>query len=257
MPINAEEIIQWIRREDPAAYAAAREAGEAFPKEIERVLPTLSPTSREMATHALATNNTPWASRVLLNMTGDQEPQVAAEAASALSAMSKPPAVAELLAVVPHRQEPVVRSTLYRLVGRVGKPEDLRDLRSVLAIEKDEEAGEDGQAAAVRLGGAPEKTAFLTRIRGATPDSALRVCSQIRYAEQKSALKALLLWLGNSQEVMRLGSDRSIRMARMCDLAVWTTHQMGVPIHPVPSSLEIFPLPTLDNAREALQALRD
>ncbi|MEY2429489.1 MAG: hypothetical protein QOJ40_2374 [Verrucomicrobiota bacterium] len=257
MPINAEEIIQWIMREDSAAYAAAREAGETFPKVVERALPNLSPSSREMAAHALATNNTPDASRVLLGMTADQEPQVAASAARSLSAITKPPAAAELLAAAPRRQEPVVRGLLYRLVGHVGKPQDLQRLRAVLASEKDEEAGEDGQAAAVRLDGAPEKTAFLNRIRTATPDTAQRVCDQLRYVEQKPPIKALLPWLSNRQEVMRLGSDRAPRMARMCDLAVWTAHQMGIVFQPKPAFLDIYPQTTLDNARDALQSLPD
>jgi len=257
MPINAEEIIQWIQREDPAAYAAAQRAGENFPRDMERALPNLNPSSREMAAQAVATNNSPDSARVLLEMTGDAEPQVAVAAARALSSVTKPPPIPDLLAVTPRRQEPVVRSVLYRLIGRLGKAQDLNSLRTVLALEKDEEAGEDGQVAAVRLGGATEKTAFLARIRGATPDTALRVCDQLRYTEQKPLLKALLPWLPNHQEVMRIGSDRGPHMARMCDLAVWTSHQMGIPLQPKPTSLDNYPQPALDHARDALLALPD
>jgi hypothetical protein len=257
MPIDAQEIMRWLQQEEPAIYATARQEGEGFPREIERALPTLSATSREMAAQALATNNTAEATRVLLDMTGDSEPQVAVASARALSAMSKLPATPELIALTPSRHEPVVRSVLYRLIGQTGKLQDLDRLRAVLAAERDEEAGEDGQAAAVRLGGAPEKSAFVARVRAATPDTALRVCDQLRYVEQKDLLKALLPWLANSEEVMRLGSDRAPRMARMCDVAVWTAHQMGVLLQAPPAALDVYPLTVIDEARAALLTMPD
>src|SRR5205807_475487 len=99
--------------------------------------------------------------------------------------IKKPPIAADVLLVIPRRQEPVVRSLLYRLVGSVGAEPDLKTLRALAAVEKDAEAGEDAQAAAVRLRGAPERAAFMDRARRADPEAALRVCDQIRYVGQQ------------------------------------------------------------------------
>ena len=249
-------MIARLSQEDATALQDCARAGDDFPAHLERALATWPQESRELAVQALVVNNTRGAPAVLLSLTKDREPQVAVAAAQALSKVIPLPPK-EILDALPSRSEPVVRSTLYRWVGTHGKAHDLADLRLRLLAEQDLETAEEGQAAAVRLGGEPERARFKQRVAEAEPDTAVRTCDQLVYIGQKPLAKALIPWLANRSEVMRLGSDRMIKMARMCDLAVWTSLELGVQMSPKPDRLDVYPQTLLASAHTALVALPD
>jgi hypothetical protein len=69
--------------------------------------------------------------------------------------------------------------------------------------------------------------------------------------------KALEPWLAREDNVLRLGGDRgpAPKMARMCDLAVWCAHLLGVKLPAPPDHLDNFDDATRSATVAAVRAL--
>ncbi len=261
--MTSQEIIRLIQANNAEAIKAARSAPATLPGDIEKALPTLDGETRELAVDVLAAQGSPGAAPLLLNMTGDSELQAAVAAANALRRLPGKPPADKVIQIIPTRQSPEVRTQLYLLVGESGQAagggaDKLDDFRKAAALEKDEEARENAQAACVRLGGSggvPERRAMLQRLQSAEADQALRCCDQVRYVGDPNLCRGLAPWIGRHEGVMRLGSDRSDAMVRMCDLAAWTAWSMGVKFALRPQHIANYEPAVLQAAAAAMNAL--
>ena len=111
---------------------------------------------------------------------------------------------------------------MYLAAGNSKNPPALSAFRDVARLEKDPDAAESAEVAAVKLGGDAERKSFLKRIEEAPPEKALAIQDQMLYVGDPKLAKALLTWFDNTAGVMRLGSDRQGGgSVRMCDLAAW------------------------------------
>ena len=260
--MNIEDILQALREHRGSAVALAPGAPADLAIEVEHALPQLDDQARALAALCVIRRNGPESGPVLLRMTGDTSSQVSIKAATGLFEkvpMTDAPTADAILTVIPQRKNEAVRGYLYLMVGRRnGTPDDdrhLTTLRKLEVQESDKNALQRVQVAATRLGGQPERAAFLERIRAAGPDEATNICDQLVYVGDPRLAKGMMPWFGNMASVFRLGSDRDNRMARMCDLAVWTAHELGVTFAMTPKYLSNFSQGTLTAAETALKAL--
>jgi hypothetical protein len=223
--------------------------------DLEKSLHKLDTEARLLAELFLIDKGGPEASALLLRMTGDDDEQVAAGAAQGLNSIADAPSAEAIIEAIPLRKYPVVRSSLYLTAARTGKKELLPAIRSLLQHESDGQALRDGQVAAILLGDSEERPQFMDRLRQANSRESLDLAEKLSLIGDPRLAKGLLPWLNNLAPVTRLGSDRNPRTLRMCDLAVWTAHRLGVKF-PMPSeSLTNFDQPTLAAAEAALREI--
>ncbi len=253
--MSNEGLIQAIREHDWSVRDRAAQASPTLVAEIERAMPTFDTESGLLAVISLIVYNGPGVGAALLALTHNQHPQVAAEAARGLGKVKDRPPIATILAAIPSRTDPLIRGELYLVAGSAGDARQLDLLRKAAAGESDEEAAAQAQIAAVKLGGLPEREAFMRRIREAVPAQATRVLEQMRYVGDRTLAKALLPWLSNTASVTRLGTDAAGRSARMCDVALWTAHLLGVRFEPQPTKLDNYPPGMIAAAAAALREL--
>ncbi len=223
--------------------------------ELTQELPTLDGEARELVASYLGRRGGRGSGAILLRLSGDPDTAVASAAATGVAEGSDRPSVADVLAAIPQRDDPFVRGKLYRAVGASRDAKALDPLRALATIEKDVEAAHQAQIAAVRLHGKPERTAFLARIRGAQPDQAMDIHEQLLYVADPQLAVGVIPWLSNEAGVIRLGSDRQASMVRMCDLAVWTAHLLGVKFTIQPEYLTNYEPSVIAAASTALRAL--
>lgn len=256
--MTSQEIIRLIQTQSAEAIKQAKTAPATLPGDIEKLLPTFDAEARELAVDVLAAQGLPGCVPLLLNMTGDPEPMIAVAAANALRKLPAKPPTDKVIQTIPQRSAPEVRTPLYLLVGESGQgggADKLEDFRKVIVPEKDTEARENAQAACVKLGGQPERKAMLLRLAGAENDQALRFCDQVRYVGDANLCRGLAPWIGRHDPVVRLGSDRSNDMVRMCDLAAWTAWKMGVKFALRPEYIANYEPAVLQAAAAAMNAL--
>ncbi len=197
------------------------------------------------------------AAEVLLQMTGDENEQVAAGAAQGLNSIVSglpPDVIAEAL---PRRRYPVVRAQLYLAMARARDVGALEVVRQLTQSEHDDEARINALVAAILLGGKQERGEFKDRLRSASPRDAQQLAEKLQLIGDQRLAQGMLPWLSNSRPVTRIGSDADGRMLRMCDLAVLTAHRLGVEF-PIPTeSPANFDAETIGASRVALEALAE
>jgi hypothetical protein len=226
--MTGDDVVRALIAQDQTVLNRAASAPAGTAGDIERRLAELQDESAELAAAFLVRHNGPGTGKALLKMCAVCDLSAAAAAAEGLLTVKDLPAAGDVLAAVPATDDPVVRGRLYLVVGRIGDAGRLDGLRASAKLEKDADAGDDARAAAVKLGGKPERQAFIQHIWTARPDDVLRIRDHLFYIGDVKLAKALLPWLNKPSAVMRLGSDRSPDMARMCDLAVWISLRLGV-----------------------------
>ncbi len=229
---------------DPAALAAALEAA----------LPQFGDEAAQIAALLADRHPGPRTVPLLLALARSRHLQAAAEAAAALSRLPRPP-VAEIAQAVPSVRDAQVRGALYLAIGRSPDPGALDSLRGLAQHERDAAAAARAQAALARLGGAPERAAFLDRVRHAGIGDFKDVYDELLYVGDVRFARGLLPWLDNQEPATRIGREAQGKTARLCDVAVWTAHQLGVPVATGATRLERFDDATLQAARSALQQL--
>lgn len=255
--MSSEEVLKAIREHDWGLVTRAFTAPPSVVGEIGRALPQLDNEAKEIAVATIEHNSWPASGQLLLRLTGDPTLQVAAGAARALSKTHDVPPINDILAAIPQRENDFVRGRLYLLAGRTNDAGKLEALRGLAAKEKNPDVAFDAQVAAVKLGGETERAKFLERVRSAKPDQATRITDYLRYLVDPRLAKGMIPWLSNSAPVFRLGTDRDPRMARMCDVAVYTAHQLGVKFYIEPERMANFEGSIIANANAALKALPD
>lgn len=254
--MDVARILKAIRAHEGEAVDHARGAPPELAEEIAEALPDLDDPARRIALRCLVAMASPGATRVLLSMVADDSPMIGASAAEALAALPVPPPVKEILATLKVVGEGFLRGQLYRLVGRTGAPSDLEPLRRASARERDGGAMVGAAVACAKLGGKEERAIFVDCIRNALPEQALAIGEELSYLGDPSLVRELLPWLDRTDPVLRLDGDNTpvVRMARMCDLAVWFARAHGVVI-PGPMELTNYDADVIEAAKQALAAL--
>jgi hypothetical protein len=200
------------------------------------------------------------AAALLVEMTGDTDGQVAAAAADGLNSSRELPAWTAMVEAIPRRRNPFIRGQLYLAIARTGHREAVRAIRDLAHQEDDQEVRRDAEVAAILLDAPAERTKldewakFIEMLRHATPAQALTLADRLQLIGDARLARGMQPWLANRAPVQRLGSDAQVRNLRMCDLACWTAHGLGVPFHMSSQTLTNFDVETLAAAEIALLA---
>jgi hypothetical protein len=263
MPLNQEDavmpedtIIDALKRNDANALRVCARAGPGTAAAIAGEIDQLEPDARFLAVDCLALMTTGEGGRALLEVTDSEDPMVAKEAADALS---RHPGVnpGEILKAIPRRDDPFVRGRLYQVVGNSRDSALAWALGELVGAEDDEDAERSGRAALAKLGDKQERERLLRRLENADADEAIELTEDLVYVGDPRLALGLLPWLDRKDDVFRQGSDRQPeRMIRMCDLAVWTAHSIGVSMSHPPAAIDIYDESTIADARYAIQRLR-
>jgi hypothetical protein len=249
------QVLSALRGHDYQAIESVVDAPSSLLSEIEQALPHLDEEAREMAVGVIARGKSPDAVHLLLMMTADKSPGVSSSAANNIEKAASLPPAREILKAISRQGQPYIRGQLYLALGRAAETDSVEALRAQARNERDREAAENAQVALVKLGSAPERAAFLERIRETRPDDALRVSDQLLYVGDPRLAKGLLPWFSDSQNVTRLGGDRQQKMARVSDVAVWTSYRLGVKFRISPEYLTNYSDSVIFAARSAVEAL--
>ncbi len=252
-----ETVISILRNNDRRMLQAPAPPSPHFVPSLEKALPTFGDGARELAILYLAKFNPPGTGNLLLRLTGDTSLQAAVAAATSLAKGNLNVPGSEIVAVIPTRKDKHVRGYLYLAAGNAKNPPALTAFRDVAKLETDPAASEQAEVAVVKLDGDVERRAFFQRIENATPATALSIRDQMLYVGDPKLAKALEKWFDNPADVMRLGSDRQGGSARMCDLAAWIAHSLGVRFDLQPDYMTNFKPAVLNAAKAAVMALPD
>jgi hypothetical protein len=235
-----QDIISILQKHDRTVLKNTTQFPAGVTSEIERKLATLDPEARELAIEFVVIQDSENAGRFILNMTNDQDVNVATLAVESISKVVTKPKAGEILEAIPKRDDPFIRGKLYLEVGKRSDDYVLDGLRKVCAKEGDEEAKLEALAAMTKAGGKPEKARFIEAVKTTEPDDALKMQELMVYIGDASVAKGMISWLGNEEGVMRIGSDRQNMMARMCDVAVWTAILLKVKLPFQATSIKVF-----------------
>ena len=220
----------------PKATAPAGLAAALRPR-----LPKMKDQARVVAAQVLEKLDTAEGASVLLSLTADPNLAVAAAASRALRGARNLPPGEELLQVIPKTENPAIRAHLYLAAGRAKTP--LAALQQLAEKEQDPQTRQAAIAAAVRLGGIPERAKLDAAIRASKMEDVVRLTDLLVYIGHKSMAPALLPLFDSQEPIFSISPGPNSRMARRCDIAVWTTHQLGL----VPS-LKLTSIRNFDSA---------
>lgn len=253
--MNANEIVAALRAHRRDALNAEMQAPEDAVPAITSALMALDAEAREMAVSFVERTRPPHDGDLLLRLAQDDESMVSVGAAMALvEARSRPPMEA-ILATAARQPLATARGPLYLAAGATGETSKQDRLRSARAAERDPAAARDAQAALVKLGDHAERAAYLTDLGETDPDDAVEARDRLLYLADPRLAKGLLPWFESEEPAMRIATDPHRKMARMCDLAAWTAHLLGVRFSPAPTMLDIYSAELLHHARAAIRAL--
>jgi hypothetical protein len=251
--MSFEILIGRLRNHDWDILNAQPDTSADVSARLERSLPSLDDTARWLAASLIVKWDRPGAGETLLRISADPHLQVASEAAIGLRKVRDTADPEKILRVAPKRATGIVRGELYLAAGQLGSPEHLPALWRAMRRESDEEASLDGRAAAVKLGDPIERDLFRERVANATPGSVKRLISDLLYIGHWSHTVALDSWFGQMSPITRVGHDATPRSARMCDMAVWVAHRLGIGFSGGSENLIVYPQETIDAARAAVR----
>jgi hypothetical protein len=252
--MSNQAVVDAVRRADWDVLSATPGDPPALAAALEAALPQFGDEAAQIAAMLADRHPGPRTVPLLLGLARSPHLQAAAQAAAALSRLPRPP-VAEIAQAVPSVRDAQVRGALYLAIGRSPDPGALDALRALVPHEPDAAAATRAQAALARLGGTPERAAFLERVRRAGIADFKDVYDDLLYVGDVRFARGLLPWLDSTEPATRIGREAEGKTARLCDVAVWTAHQLGVPVATHAVRLERFDDATLQATRSALQQL--
>jgi hypothetical protein len=246
--MSNQTVIEALREKDWSILDRREPVTSTIAMEIEAALPEFKATSSELAAIWLDQFGDEHAGKVLLAMTQNRHMAARTVAAEAIVRCEAPPPVAKILQTIPHQDDEIVRALLYLAVGEMGAREHVAPLRRIRESEVDQFAALDLLAAIVRLGADEERREFVTLLDSTETEDALDMAERLVYTREPRATRGLHSWLRSGEPVTRLSGDRVTHMARMCDIAVWTAHRMGIPLKPTPVCLANFDATLINHA---------
>jgi hypothetical protein len=244
-----------IEAVDRSVLSARATAPDGLPAALRPRLPKMKDQSRVLAAQVLEKLDTAEGATTLLTLTADPNLSVAAAASRALRNAKNLPPGDEILQAIPKTENPAIRAHLYLAAGRAKTP--LPSLQQLAEKEQDPLARNTAMAAAIRLGGIAERAKLAAAIRAARMEDVVRLTDLIVYTGDKSMAPALLPLFDSQEPIFSISPGPNSRMARRCDIAVWTTHQLGL----VPSlkltSIRNFDAATIATAKGAAAKGKD
>lgn len=235
-----------------------RECKDSSVAEILRVLPSLSGAAK--LTAVLCLGRLPGAGPALLALTKVSDAMVRAFAANALGRISDPALADELLRTIPETEDPHVRGCLYLALGSSLSPARIEELRTLARAEKAPLSprivsmpSNSALVALVKLGGKAERAAFVAEVGRTQDHDDIRWIAQtlVDYLKDPSLARPLGAWLTNEE----FADPSHVPTFRVCDLAAWTSKELGINVPIDPAGIRKYDRQTLRRVRVILNAL--
>jgi len=223
-----QDYIAALKKHDRGILDKIGQAPKELPREIDSAISTFDDEARELAVEFVMKQDSKYAGTFLLRRMNDSSPDVAMLAVESMKSISNKPSTEEIIAEIPSVKDSFIRGKLFMDVGSKKEEGLLNKLRPVVDKEEDEEAALQGLAALVKLGGESEAGKFIDAVRSTEPDDVLEMQGLMLYIGKSDIAVGLIPWLSNSEDIMRIGSDRQDEMARMSDVGVWTAHLLKI-----------------------------
>jgi hypothetical protein len=234
-------IIEKIQSHDESVIPQCVSAQNDVIKSILDAWPSFDMDSRMLSVECFASASNSASAFGLLELTMDDDINVANDAARSLMPLAALIPVRDIFDALKKQDDPFIREYLYRIIGDSKDANNVIELRDVVKNESDPDAAISGLVAIVKLKGEPERKVFMDILREAESDDASELTEKLIYINDRLLIKGLLPWLVRQDGVFRLNGDRDPdRMVRMCDLAVWTAHRMGIMFEPPLTSIDIY-----------------
>lgn len=244
-----------IEAADRSVLAAKAVPPDGLAAALRPRLSQMKEQSRIVAAQVLEKLDTPDGASVLLAIVTDPSLAVASAASRALRNAKHLPLGDGILQVIPKIENPAIRAHLYLSAGRTKT--ELPALRQLAATEQDPQARNSALAAAVRLGGAAERAKLTAAIRASRMQDVMPLMDLLVYIGDKTMAPALLPLFDSKESIFSISPGPNSRMARRCDIAVWTTHQLGLVPHLKLTSIRNFDQTTIAAAKAAAAKGKD
>lgn len=254
-PADLPGWLSAIEAVDRSVLSAKAVVPPGLPGALRPRIAGMKDQARVLAAQVLEKLDTADGGAVLLTLTVDPNLAVAASASRALRGAKNLPPGDEILRVIPNTENPAIRAHLYLAAGRAKTP--LAALQQLAAKEQDPQTRQAALAAAVRLGGTPERAQLTAAIRAAKMEDVVRLTDLLVYIADKSMAPALLPLFDSQEPIFSISPGPNSRMARRCDIAVWTTHQLGLLPNLKLTSIRNFDSATIAAAKAAAAKGKD
>ena len=215
-------LAERVKAKDMTATLAAREAGASGSSSLVRLASDADPEVRELTLLCLDEMGGPEAERMFSVALMDPHGQVRSAAMRGARHHSTAASVPALLNAFDYSGEAVVRENVLLTLGGIpGAPAS--DVRRRWEREKDEAVRDAGLAALARLGDVEARQIFVERVKAAAGAARGRWLELCEYAQAEWALGALLEYLDDTSDSLRIGADNYAQCPmylRVCDRAV-------------------------------------
>ena len=239
--IMYDAIIEKLKTHDESVITQCVAEQDGVVQNILDAFESFDLESRMLSLTCFALKNTTGSANALLKATYDEDLNVANEAVSYLHSQAHMVPSIDLFTAVASQDEPYIREQLYLIIGNSEDADLILQLRELHNNEDDPDAANAALVALVKLHAEPERVEFMQVFHNAEATEAVDLTEKLLYIGDASWAKALRPWLMRYDEVFRLASDRTPdAMVRMCDLAIWTSHQMGLKFQPPLERIAIF-----------------
>jgi len=251
--MEAKELIRRLQEHDETVL---EDISPTEPRLAEIVsIRELDSEARTLFIRGLARQPSTASTEALVQLLLDEEVQNAALAIHTLSQRKTPPPASALLKVLEQAGEPLIRRELFRLLGQ--QPD--QTLRSAVRNQADREEEEDAQlwalAGLARFGDGEMERKLHEKIHQATSETASALGEIVLYVGSRRLATGLLSWLSQDTIVRWLPPHRNPIGIRMCDLAIWTAHRLGISLQPAPTRLDRYSEPMRIAARKTIETL--
>lgn len=248
-PVGVNGWVAAIEAADRSVLAANAVAPTGLAAALGPRVGKMKDQARVVAAQVLEKLDTAEGAAILLPLTTDPNLSVAAAASRALRKAKNLPSGEALLAAIPKTETPAIRAHLYQAAGRAKAP--LAGLRKLIGEETEPQALRAALAAAIRLGGVPERAQFAALIKDSKMQDVVPLMDLLIYTGDKTLAPALLPMFDSSEPIFRISPDPKSRMARRSDVAVWTAHELGLVPQLKLTSIRIFDPATIAVAKAA------
>lgn len=229
MKSMSQDYIAALKNHDRTILDKTSQAPKELAKEIDKVISSFDEEARKLAVEFVAQQDSKYAVTFLLRRMNDSSPDVAMLAVESMGSISNKATTDEIIGEIPKVKDPFIRGKLFMDIGERTQEEGvLQKLRPAVESEEDDEAALQGLAALVKLGGNNELAEFVGIIGKTEPDDVLQIQDLMLYTAKADVARGLISWLSNDEDIVRLGSDRDDKMAKMKDMAVWIAHLLKI-----------------------------
>ncbi|MEZ4298381.1 MAG: HEAT repeat domain-containing protein [Polyangiaceae bacterium] len=230
MAQDIQAIVTRIKNKDYAVQNEAKKAGGAAVPDLAKLLSDPDEEVRQLAVYCLAATGDPAAAGPLGGALFDSDDQVAMGAARSLHPIADKVQVPTFLKAYDASGEPLVKKEIGMLLGRVGQPADMPEIKKRWEAEQEPAARLGILAGTARLGDEDAQDAFKEGLTGTTGPARLPWLEIAGYIGQPWLLRSLAEVLSDTTDVLRVAVDARpdlIQALRACDMALWLIVEIG------------------------------